>query len=247
MMSYSPKYLSVLFVLAGALVLFATHTSSADEKATAKEVVAGRSDYFGGYLESPAKRQTAVASDHRDSFDPHSDHAHRARTDEAHSQKNHAHDSAEEVARQVLELQEQMGGSIVRNRAQLRGMPQFQNSQPMQQPSHFNAPPDTTLLADPLDVRDPFPYSRREPRDPSPPSRVVTLREAAWQLDTTAHRLENMDLYEQADALREVAGKMRRDARKMKQLERQANTPWPETNAAPMLRDNFNEPPRTPQ
>lgn len=50
-----------------------------------------------------------------------------------------------------------------------------------------------------------------------PSSKVVSLREAAWQLETTAHRLENIDLYEQADALREVANRLRRDARKMKQ------------------------------
>jgi hypothetical protein len=47
-------------------------------------------------------------------------------------------------------------------------------------------------------------------------SPVAVLRETAWQLDQSAHRLETLDLYDQADALRETANRLRRDAREMK-------------------------------
>lgn len=48
-------------------------------------------------------------------------------------------------------------------------------------------------------------------------AKVHSLRQAAWQLDGTAHRLEELELYEQSDALRDVADRLRRDARKIRQ------------------------------
>lgn len=50
---------------------------------------------------------------------------------------------------------------------------------------------------------------------PAGPSReaVEALREAASQLDTTANRLERLELYAQADALRAQAQRLRLDAR----------------------------------
>ncbi|MCG8448200.1 MAG: hypothetical protein MI725_01295 [Pirellulales bacterium] len=50
----------------------------------------------------------------------------------------------------------------------------------------------------------------------SVPQDVEALRGAAWQLDTMAHELEQLDLYPQADALRELAGRFRLDARALK-------------------------------
>ncbi len=91
---------------------------------------------------------------------------------------------AEEVAREVLRLQQQMGGSVVTDRPNLQG---------------WNSPPSPVT---PKTV---------------PINKIDELREAAWQLDTTAHRLENLDLYDQADALRDLANRLRRDAREMKQ------------------------------
>ena len=82
--------------------------------------------------------------------------------------------SAEEVAREILEIQNQLGGSIVKSLA----------------------PPPASLV------------SSLEP--------VAALREAAWQVTAAAHRLELVDLYRQADALRELASQLRFDARRMK-------------------------------
>lgn len=45
------------------------------------------------------------------------------------------------------------------------------------------------------------------------PSTVSAIREAAWQLDKSAHNLESLDLYHQADALRELATQFRQEAR----------------------------------
>jgi len=44
---------------------------------------------------------------------------------------------------------------------------------------------------------------------------VEALRDAAWQLETAANRLERLELYRQADALREQAQRLRLDARGM--------------------------------
>jgi hypothetical protein len=48
-----------------------------------------------------------------------------------------------------------------------------------------------------------------------PRLRVSALRDAAAHLDDSANRLESLDLYHQADALREVAQRLRVDARRM--------------------------------
>lgn len=59
------------------------------------------------------------------------------------------------------------------------------------------------------------PAMAEPPAAPSPESPLQALRSTAWRLDETAHRLEEMELYEQADSLREVAQKLRVDARSM--------------------------------
>ncbi len=92
-------------------------------------------------------------------------------------------DSAEEVAREILEIQNQLGGSIVKA--------------PIEEESWLSLAPSPTPLA-------------------SAAAPVAALREAAWQVVVAAHRLELVDLYSQADALRELASQLRHDARNMK-------------------------------
>lgn len=91
----------------------------------------------------------------------------------------------EDVAREVLRLQEEMGGSVAAG---------FGNQ--------WTPPP-----AGPP----PMPYQ------PAVRSPVSALREVSWQLEQSAHLLESLDLYSQADALRETAAKLRHDARRMKE------------------------------
>jgi hypothetical protein len=54
------------------------------------------------------------------------------------------------------------------------------------------------------------------PYQPATRSPVSALRDVSWQLEQSAHLLESLDLYSQADALRETAAKLRHDARKLK-------------------------------
>lgn len=92
-----------------------------------------------------------------------------------------------DVAREVLRLQEEMGGSIV---SDLQTAPGW----------------NTTPTPPPLP----------QPWRPTLGTPVLALRETAWQLEQSAYLLESLDLYSQADALRETANKLRIDARKLK-------------------------------
>jgi hypothetical protein len=93
----------------------------------------------------------------------------------------------EEVAREVLRLQEEMGGSIV---------------------SDWNAAP--------VEVG-PTQRAIYQPQVEQPTAPAIRiLRESARQLEQSAHQLESLDLYPQADALREMAQKLRLDARKLR-------------------------------
>ena len=100
---------------------------------------------------------------------------------------NSAAPDPEIVAREVLRLQEEMGGSIV---------------------SDFQPEPRWNAL--------PTPPIGPQLWRPALNSPVLALRETAWQLEQSAYLLESLDLYSQADALRETAGRLRRDARKLK-------------------------------
>ena len=99
--------------------------------------------------------------------------------------------SAEEVAQEILRIQADMGGSIV-------------ETSPVLNPSA------------------PIPYIPPSPPAPAVSNsavkkQVATLRNAAWQLDSTAHKLEMEDLYVQADTLRKLATSLRHDARQLRQ------------------------------
>lgn len=100
-----------------------------------------------------------------------------------HSETPVSSASAEEVAREILDIQNQLGGSIV----------------PASPVELLHAPADS-------------------PRQLSGAlrTRINHLRDTAWKLDSAAHRLECVDLYGQADALRELASELRLDARSMK-------------------------------
>jgi hypothetical protein len=96
--------------------------------------------------------------------------------------------SSQDIAREVVRLQEEMGGSI---------------TQGFEANATWEAP-----LAEPTG------QAQSQPLPIESPARA--LREVAWQLDQSAYLLEALDLYEQADSLRETAGRLRSDARGMK-------------------------------
>jgi hypothetical protein len=93
---------------------------------------------------------------------------------------------AEAVAREILEIQNELGGSIVSDL--------FQESPPAaaEAAQWCPAPPEAQRDA------------------------TWHLRDTAWRLDASAHQLECLDLYGQADALRELATRLRQDARDIK-------------------------------
>jgi hypothetical protein len=91
--------------------------------------------------------------------------------------------SAVVVAREILEIQNDLGGSIVGDLSQESPLAAAEFSE-------WHLPP--------------------------PETPVDELRDTAWRLDASAHRLECLDLYGQADALRELANQLRQDARDMK-------------------------------
>jgi hypothetical protein len=117
--------------------------------------------------------------------------------------------SPEEVAREVLRLQEEMGGSIVTDLDTAPG---------------WNEPPRAQLR------RTGWDRPRTAPplggwRDTTPTA-VNILRETARQLEQSAHQLESLDLYPHADSLREMADRLRHEARKLRAetLSEQPNT-----------------------
>ncbi len=103
--------------------------------------------------------------------------------------------SPEEVAREVLRLQEEMGGSIVTDLDAAPG---------------WNEPPRAQLR------RTGWDQPRTTTRRGATPMAVNILRETARQLEQSAHQLESLDLYQQADSLREMANRVRGNARKLR-------------------------------
>jgi hypothetical protein len=91
-----------------------------------------------------------------------------------------------DVAREVIKLQEELGGSITRH---------------LSEPRQLQPPLPRPMAQSPHNWR------------PVAESPVVVLRETAWQLEQAAHRLELLDLYDQADAVRETAAILREEAR----------------------------------
>lgn len=119
--------------------------------------------------------------------------------------------SAEEMAREILVLQEQLGGSIV---------PKL--DMPSQEPPHWrnqgNSPVGNALITDQE------PWHTRHAQLPArhgnsvmERKRIEVLRETAFNLDRMAHDLEQLELYGQADSVRETGHRLRHDARNLKQ------------------------------
>lgn len=102
-----------------------------------------------------------------------------------------------EVAREVVRLQEEMGGSIAAG---------------IGTAAEPNRPAPAPRRLPYVPVANPFSTTYEGMR----PSPVQILREIAWQLEESANRLEVVDLYDQADALRSTAHNLRLDARKLK-------------------------------
>ena len=96
-----------------------------------------------------------------------------------------------EMAREIADIQEQLGGSIV---AADFGMDP--NSQ-----DHSTG------------------TSKKHPAPRLPSEEILALRKVAWQLDNASHRLESLDLYEQADALRTLSARLLGDARQKRKLQ----------------------------
>jgi len=113
---------------------------------------------------------------------------------------------AKEVARQVLKLQEQLGGSII-------GQSQMLSKRNTQTLSKWNRVAMPVAPKVPTKQPNSFVESGRLH---SAQHEVAALRKAAWQLDTASHRLEQLNLYPQADALRRLAMRLRNDARGLK-------------------------------
>jgi len=117
--------------------------------------------------------------------------------------------TAAAVAREIVDIQQKLGGSIVDQHSGLQGWvnPAGSLQTPMSLPMQlWNHP-----LASPI-------ASSENPT-------VTALRESAWQLDMSANRLESHDLYSQADAMRKLAVKLREDARILKQVDPSASPP----------------------
>lgn len=114
--------------------------------------------------------------------------------------------SAEEMAREILAIQEKLGGSIVPQAAPL----------PERWP-HENNLNSKALITDRASNRHrPTTLGHNPHSQVQHSKRIHVLRAAAFDLDRTAHELEGLDLYEQADSLRNVASRLRRDARELK-------------------------------
>lgn len=98
-----------------------------------------------------------------------------------------------ELAAEIAEIQQHLGGSLVKEFEFGKSSPQ-----PLSEQGSERLAASYGILPDP-------------PTDP-----VTELRSAAWQLDQAAHRLELVDLYEQADQLRQTAQSLRLEARARK-------------------------------
>ncbi len=100
------------------------------------------------------------------------------------------------IARDIADIQRQLGGSIVEGRQLLAPRPT--------QPGWAHHPQQPRP-----------PYAQKPPLSPTE-QKIELLRKAAAQLDAVASQLEFADLYSDADNLREMAHGFRRDARKLR-------------------------------
>jgi hypothetical protein len=91
---------------------------------------------------------------------------------------------------------------------------------PLPAPPGTYGPPGTPLYAPPTAPSyGPFGAPRPAPVERPAPSRIDALRDTAAHLDQAANRLEGLELYEQADRLRETAQQLRLAARETHERE----------------------------
>ncbi|MEM8945062.1 MAG: hypothetical protein AAGD11_07755 [Planctomycetota bacterium] len=128
-----------------------------------------------------------------------------------------------QLAQEIKMLQQQMGGSVVESTLP----PHWENPSSTSQALITDQPPNGNWSTYPAPHRADFDHQRRH---------VDELREVAFHLDSMAHRLEKLDLYENADALRQVANRIRHDARRIKQdRHAPATQTSPQPSATPSL------------
>lgn len=99
---------------------------------------------------------------------------------------------------ELLQIQQKLGGSVINQFPALRS---------------DEAPPLQPYLSPPISVTVSPPAIAFDGR--SAGCAVTALRAAAADLDAAANRLEQVELYSQADALRAQAQRLRKDARKL--------------------------------
>ena len=106
-------------------------------------------------------------------------------------------DEAPQLPREVREVQGRLGGPAVN---------QFPSLQPLEQGMWPNWSSDFNRRVTPAVAMAPDDRLRTQ---------INSLRETAAQLDGSANRLETLELYQQADVLRNVAQRLRMEARSM--------------------------------
>jgi hypothetical protein len=147
-----------------------------------------------------------------------------------------------ELPPHILNIQRSMGGSLLEQfdalqPAQAVDAPWWRQFQAKPAPAASRSPgwPDPSAAAAP-----PGMWPNWSPRGNAPivvpaiaeapaaglPTPVSTLRTTAAELDTAANRLEELELYPQSDALRELAQRFRIDARRMAASRGRFEAPW---------------------
>jgi hypothetical protein len=133
----------------------------------------------------------------------------------------HGDEAPPNVVREIREIQKELGGSVVQGYSELWGA--------KAEPRDGAKPPLGRELGVERQAAGAVWASDNDGRPREATLRVEALREAAAKLDEMANLLEPLELYSQADALREQAQRLRLDAR-----ERTAARSTPTQAVAPM-------------
>lgn len=134
----------------------------------------------------------------------------------------HPNKSDEAVARELLEIQQRLGGSVVAGSDVLQAIPASDKS--LLTGSVPGSPLETPLNIGPVNP------AIQQGLASSPAGRIQSLRDAAWQIDRSAELLERSDLFQQADELRDLARQFRSEARTIRTQSAEKN-PVPHKSA----------------
>jgi hypothetical protein len=146
------------------------------------------------------------------------------------------------LPREIREVQRSLGGPAVDQFPSLQPMaaqPLVPSAAPAARPTR-DAPPGVWPNWSSVAPARVTPAVAQRPDDRTQ-TQVNSLRETAAQLDGSANRLESLDLYEQADALRNVAQRLRMEARSMVAG---VPTTWENPAVAPPWFERPDAPPR---